>query len=151
VREIGDDAALERECRVFTSYLTGGAADAYVLARYVAAQRLSTRDGDRAIDLWLLGVAALGPWGTGVADAYAGLARRSSVLRRKLALLVAILENAPAHHRRFDSASAGRARALAGLAVAGASFALRLVLGVTLFGPVDLAGRLRRPRDGDEP
>ncbi len=93
-----ESSALERECRAFCRYLTGRLPDGYVLEKYAEAHRVA-RDysGGSRFDHLLVNIAAGGPVRANFADSYAGLFARRSLLRRKLILLLAILEScAPA-------------------------------------------------------
>ena len=97
--------------------------------------------GDR-FDRALLRIAALGRPGLALADAYAARFRRAALLRRKLALAIALIETGPAHEvleTTISSSAAGfYARALARGAVAiGVG-----VLAVLAIGPIHLACRL---------
>lgn len=90
--------SLERECIVFTRYLTGRRPDRYVVDRYVEAHAL--RPGlaagpATAFDRLLAGLAARHPLAARLADAFAGVFDRRSLLREKLVVLLAILETSP--------------------------------------------------------
>lgn len=90
--------SLERECIVFTRYLTGQRPDQYVVDRYVEAHAL--RPGlaagpATAFDRLLAGLAARHPLAARLADAFAGVFDRRSLLREKLVVLLAILETSP--------------------------------------------------------
>jgi hypothetical protein len=130
---------LARECDVFSRYLLGQAPDGYVLEKYLAfhaQQRASLDQGTRAFDRCLTAFARLHPWTTQLADGYARLFLRRGVLRKKLILLLAILESCAPSHELIDAVDAGGwGRILAKLAwrlsVAGAV----LVTAVVLFLP----------------
>ena len=92
---------LLRECIVFSRYLIGRRPDDYITRKYCAAH-----DSGRPLDIEcsaierLLGlVARLHPWMTLATDTYCSFFLRSSVLRKKLVLLLAIMENSPTTHR----------------------------------------------------
>ena len=94
-----ESGVLHRECEVFCRYLVGRPTDAYILTKYVEAHQL-THDyaGGNRFDCLLIGVAAWGSVFAALADSYCSLFARQCVLRRKLILLLAILESsAPAH------------------------------------------------------
>ena len=94
-----ESGALGRECEVFCRYLIGRAPDAYVLAKYAEAHRLTTDySGGSRFDGLLVRFAAWGSFSASLADSYASLFARQGILRRKLVLLLAILEScSPAH------------------------------------------------------
>jgi hypothetical protein len=135
-----DDAELRRECRVFCRYLIGREPSAYIVAKYVSGHASwpeAVRDD--ALDRALLACASTAPWMTGVADTYAALARRQAVLRRKLILLLAILENAADTHTACDTPIAsGRAATVARIAVSGLAWTGRVLVSVVVFGVVHL-------------
>ena len=94
-----ESGALARECEVFCRYLIGRAPDAYVLAKYGEAHRLTTDySGGSRFDGLLVGFAASAKVSASLGDSYASLFARQCILRRKLVLLLAILEScSPAH------------------------------------------------------
>jgi hypothetical protein len=136
---VGDtEPALQRECSVFTRYLTNREPDDYLLGKYVAMQACAARpDACDRIDAALLRVARLGVTATRIADAYARIFRPRTVLRRKLILALALAENSRAFHRSLTSGAVG-SRAANGLRAAGAvaAFALALLTGVLIFTPL---------------
>jgi hypothetical protein len=74
---------------------------------------------------------------------YARFFRPQGVLRCKLILLVAILENAPDSHARLNGTEqVGLARAFAGIAAAMAASAATLLIALLRFGPRHTATRL---------
>lgn len=91
-----DELTLERECRLFTRWLTGLAANEYVIGKYALAHRaneaLSARD---RFDRLLLRLARLNRLAVRLADSYSAALRPRGVLRKKLVLLLAILETCP--------------------------------------------------------
>ena len=142
--------ALDAECRAFTRYLIRQDSDPYTIARYQGGHRgiPFRRTGKRdAVDGMLVLFASHGGWRARVADAYARVFRPHGVLRQKLTLLLAILENAPATHRQFTAGGTGMAGAIgrAGLALLG--FGAALLAGVFLLGPAHLVlSRAKPPR-----
>jgi hypothetical protein len=123
-------ARLARECEVFCRYLVGRPPDAYVQEKYALAHRVAQDySGGTKFDALLLGLARSGPAGTRLADSYACLLARGSLLRKKLVLLVAILEACSAARGFEDSASGAPPSAVfLQMAVRGAFFGLRLLL-----------------------
>jgi hypothetical protein len=131
---------LSAECRALSRYLTGRDPDAYVLARYEAGHRTIPyrRAGRNPIDGALVLFASKGPIRARIADAYARVFRPHGALRQKITLLLAILENAPATHRRFTSGGSGLAAAIWGIAGALIGFGFSLLAGMLLLGPAHL-------------
>ncbi len=131
---------LDRECRVFCRYLIGrppGLETSATYARYHAAlgQRL-TGDG---FDRLLVTVARLSPVLAQPADAYARFFRPRGLLRKKLVLLLAILESCYPSHQQVDAVDACgdfrlACRVLLSVLVAGIS----LAVGVICFLPCQL-------------
>src|SRR5262245_30972246 len=105
---------LAAECRAFTRYLIGQDPDPYVVARYQDGHAAIPyrRSASRVpIDGALVLFASRGRVRARIADAYARVFRPHGALRQKLTLLLAVLENAPATHRRFTSGGNGLFRA----------------------------------------
>lgn len=108
-------AQLADECRVFARYLTGAAAADYVHEQYLHSfdvmppSRLALRD---RFDGVLLKLARVHPWLTQGVDIYSRLLRTDSVVRRRLVLLLALLESHGDTVDRLDRPDAG---GLAGL------------------------------------
>lgn len=133
-----DTAALEREARVFCRYLVGGEADGYVVDAYRRAHAMGVVEvaASRVFDSRLVAFARRGPLWTWLADVHAR-AMGGALLRRKLALLLAILENSPGHHRHVARpASRSRAFFLLWALASAAAFLSALVLGSILFLPL---------------
>lgn len=136
------DVVLPTECRTFSRYLADLEPPEYVKTCYARAWTSAAEPGSasrHAIDLALLKVARLGGVATRIADAYARIFRPRSPLRRRLILLLAILENTPPSAGRLTTPREGNALPI-GAAMAGmllASLACLLV-GVILLGPVHL-------------
>lgn len=102
-------ALLAAECQVFCRYLLEQNAAADVVAAYQRAHEVgSIETAPRsALDLALLRVARIGPAFTRATDAFAAVAATSSVLRRKLILLIAILESRGPTATAIDTAVPG--------------------------------------------
>ena len=141
---------LRRECRIFTRYLTGRDPDEYVLEKYSSMQPAVRADATAhaAIDQALVRTASAGVFRARAADAYARIFRPRGLLRRKLILLFAILENSAAFHREFTSGGRGSlGHALIRVALSLLSFGLALAAGAVVFAPqhVWLASHTRDP------
>jgi len=120
-----DSSVLEREASVFTRHLIGEEPPAYVTAKYVAAHgagRNGPGSGERDS---LVTLARRGPFAARLADAWSALFDRGGPLRRKLVLVVALLESTGETAARVDTPDRGGpvgffvAAALAGLVFAG--------------------------------
>ncbi|MFQ5689204.1 MAG: hypothetical protein ACE5HQ_02905 [Gemmatimonadota bacterium] len=130
-------------------YLLGRPPDPYVLAAYVRAHarspRLSATSGGRR-DRQLVGIARRAPWLARVADSYARVFAPGSLLRRKLTVLLAVLESAAPSFEQFETPTVRRPlRFWFGLACRGLTF-LGLLLAASLFlGPLQLVAGRSRP------
>jgi hypothetical protein len=82
------------------------------------------------------------PLAARLADQYARLAAPTSLLRRKLVLLLAILETTPPHYRAIDAPLAGgRGATVAALAVRGVAATLAAVAAIVLLAPLHVVSR----------
>jgi len=140
---------LDDECTVFVKYLTGAEPAPDVLAAYRRAHEVSAVVADhatlRSLESALLQVARIGPAYARLADSYAGAFARASVLRRKLVLLVAILESRGATAAALDTATPGsRAMWILETSARVAVSAVLVLLATLIILPVRL---LRRPVD----
>lgn len=142
--------ALAAECRVFCRYLANLESTEYILRCY---ERAWDSAGSRAaatplIDRALLATARWGSVPARIADAYAKRFRPYSPLRRRLILVLAILENSPSAHEWLNSARTGSVPGLmAGMALSLFASGLCLLAGILLFGPLHVASlSAGRPR-----
>lgn len=139
------------ECARLCTYLVGSEPDAYVTRKYVEAhERLHPRLGGAAGPDAMVALARRGAHAAGLVDAYTRVFRRESLFRRKLILLVAILECAPSTAARFEAAApSSPVRVVARLLPSMTGFLLRLLISLPVVGSVDLLSRLRS-RSGAE-
>jgi hypothetical protein len=137
---VNADGAIARECTVFTRHLLGMDPDAYVVSRYgMAVSTVPALTPDSAWDRALLAVARWHVVSARCADAHAGLFDRSATLRKRLVMLLAILESRPPFSRRIDAAPAGGpAVALAAVVLRGLSSLLALAIGTIFLLPLRL-------------
>ena len=99
---------LEREARLFCRYLLSREPSGYEIRKYVEGHRSPQwvgRAAPEGIHARLLSFAVRGPFMTRLADGYASVFHRGTDLRRKLVLLLAILESGD---RTFDRSEADR-------------------------------------------
>jgi len=136
------------EARTFAAYLGSPALPADIVERY----RWAVEDwrADRArFDRWLTGFAAAHPVLTSLADAYARIARPYGDLRRRLTLMLALLESHGATHALYDRARPSNA-VLAWLALAGsaAAWSVRTLIAFVFLAPLhavaSVTGRTQR-------
>ena len=137
---------LVRECALLSMYLVGQPPGEYVTRKYVEAHRkLQPRLGGEAGSDPVLALARRGAFATGLVDAYTRVFRSDSIFRRKLILLVAILECAPSTAAAFEAppSPSSPVRVLVRLLPIAAACLVRLVISVPVVGPLDLASRFR--------
>ena len=100
-----DLVIIDRECEVFSRYLVDQPPTAYIHRQYemaVLARDLANEAELAPFDRRTLGLARRNVFFTRVADAYCAIFHPHGVLRRKLILLLAILEHAPPTATLFD-------------------------------------------------
>jgi len=123
---------MDRECDVFCRSLVGSPAPPAVVEAYRRAHesgRLATTATLTARDRALLLLARSGPRAARLADSFAALFARQSELRRKLVLLVAILECRPETASKVDRVTVSRrARWYPEAAALGLLWAVRAVV-----------------------
>jgi len=143
-----DDNRLVRECQVFTDYLSGLQSSPYVLQKYLDAHEKVIRyDPANAFDRVLLRFATAGPNFTRLADSYACVFAPASTLRRKLILLLAILESSPLGGRFLESVDTqNRGLLVLRLALRGLLFLVRLLFATAVLLPLQLTLRLLEGR-----
>jgi hypothetical protein len=139
---------LAAECLTFSRYLIGRDAAPDVVAAYRKAHHVSPVDESvvpAALDAALLTVARWGPGFARVADGYAAVFAKASRLRRKLVLMVAILESRGATAALIDTATPGSTGAwVAEVSARFATGACRLGLALLLIPAVRVWHRLVR-------
>ena len=110
------------------------------IERYVAACGKLFGDPASAEDLAVLELARRRPWTLPLLDAASGLAHPHALLRKKLFLMLAILETMPAHAETFIPRPRPRWRVILRLAAWGALGGLKATAGLGLYS---LARRAR--------
>ena len=134
------DVAVTGECRVFTRYLLGCDPDEYVIDQFAAANTsLNQLSPTNRFDSTLLAFARISPLCARLADSYASLFFRTSTLRKRLVLLLAILETRAPFHHTIDCAPGGNTPLLIGrLSISAAAAVVSLVAGTLLLAPTRL-------------
>lgn len=122
------DDLLHAEARCFARYLVGRTPSTEVQARYALAMGTTPPAGR---DAALLGLARRRPRTIGLLDGGLALVDPHAELRRRLYVMLAILESTPEHCDRFLPAARGPAYVLL-VALAGLRGALRGAAGVLL-------------------
>lgn len=134
------DDAIRREFRVFGRYLVGRDPGAYAVSHYErwhAARGNAEAAGAPPIDRVLVAVARVHPVATRIADAYCARLRKASLLRRKLVLVLALVECSPETFALVEEPrSGGRAGTWARLVVSGTVEGLAFLVGAVFLLPV---------------
>lgn len=86
---------LSKECNVFCYYLIKQMPNKYIIGKYHNAHRIgSIRQKEMSsFDKLLIGIALINPFFTKLVDVYTSIFFKSSFLKKKLILLLAILES----------------------------------------------------------
>jgi hypothetical protein len=132
---------LTRECRLFCRYLADLDATPEIVRAYRSAHEIEGLNigATTPIDRALLRLAAGGRTLTRLADSFAAVAARNSALRKKLVVLVAILESRGPSAAAIDRASPGsRVAWVIGAALQGGGWLLRFVVASLLLVPLRL-------------
>ena len=96
---------LRRECTVFCRYLIGTEPNDYIMKKYEEAHMsgaMSHAVRIAAFDRILVAMAGTSGVATTLVDSYAAVFFRTAVVRKKLVLLVAILESCAPSHSKFE-------------------------------------------------
>jgi hypothetical protein len=135
-----DAAALERECAVFTRHLVGAEPTPYVVRQYAAAHavRPDTFAAPSGFGAFAVRLAHTSAFGARMADAHCRLFAPRGVLRRKLVLLLAILETTPPFHGDFDAVRGAPTAQVLALGVGAAAWLVALLLGTIVLLPARL-------------
>ena len=144
-----EEALLHRECQVFFHHLCDLKMDPYIVAKYCEAHRkVPNYAASAGFDQLLVRFAAMAPSFTRMADSYSRFFAPRSTLRKKLILLVAILETSPWGSAFLDTVDTESKLLLAGrLLLQGMRFVANLALGMALLFPCYLAHTLIPRRD----
>ncbi len=143
-----DAEQLDAECRVFCRYLIGEEPSEYVLVKYRSAHQPGAAgplQQGAGSDRSLVAFARRGARAARLADSFAVLFARAGVLRRKLTLLLAILESTAPTAAMVDTADRGSvAGFVLGAIGRGIAFAGRLLVAALVCGPRFWAERRSR-------
>lgn len=131
--EVESAAALRDEAALFSRYLTGGPTRPEVVERYVHACRRLLLDHPVGEDTGLLTFVRRHPLSLSVLDAACGIIRPEAILRKKLFLMLALLETSPAHAALFIATPRRILPAAARLALHGLLASMKIVAGLMLY------------------
>ena len=137
------------ECRAFGRYLSGAEPTEYATCCYLRllpTAAVAERANSLLIERALVGAGRAGSLPLRIADAYARFFIPRSLLRRRLILLLAILESSAPAERSLNSGVEVSLPVLAAqLVMVMMASGLCLVAGVVAFGPVHILSGVRGP------
>jgi hypothetical protein len=140
-----DARQIAAECDVLCRYLIGREPTEHARAQYVAAHELASpaNPHESQTDLLLVRLARGGPRRAALADAYAAAFLRNSTVRRKVILLLAILESAAPSSDWVDTVTIrSRWQLVAQVAAGAALFVLKALVGASLIAALSVGSRL---------
>ncbi len=133
---------ISEECHVFVRYLIGQEPSNYILRKYIEAhtiRHISSGIDEPVFDKFLLYVARRHPCLTRMIDTYTCIFLRKSLIRKKLVLLLAILETCSQTHSYFDCPYASNKIILClKMMQNGIFFMVRMVVSILIFSPLYL-------------
>lgn len=138
---------LRNECEQLTLYLTGTRSDNYVCEKYMHAHYADNPaiplGNASAFDRFLISMALINSMVTGLVDSYSKVFCRSALIRKKMVLLLAILESTEPYCSLFDAVTIGSTTAIIFRLFQKASlFMIRLILSTAIFMPLHLLFKL---------
>ena len=145
------DQTLRHECQTFCRYVLERDADAYIISKYFEAHHSASWLGiheTTPFDQFLIRFADRGPLFARFADSYCRVFRNGALLRRKLVVLLAIVECAPHTASLFDHPhTLSKATFIGRLALETLLFTTMALAGWVVFSPVRLLvrGEARQP------
>jgi nucleoside-diphosphate-sugar epimerase len=138
-------AALDRECRLFCRYLVGQQPTRYVVEKYRDGnERCLAADGSNPsrFDVALVRIAGKSRLFTKLVDSYTSVFFKGALAKKKLVLLLAILESSPPTDRYLDSVdSPNKLGIYFKMGLRGMVFVLALVLSAAAFLPLRIVLR----------
>jgi len=130
---------LSKECNVFCYYLINQMPNKYVMEKYHDAHIVGSikQSEINYFDNLLIGIASINPFFTKLVDVYTSIFFKSSILRKKLILLLAILEScAPTCYYLDTVTHHSRVMIFVRFFQKAMLFMLSLLLSVILFTPL---------------
>lgn len=131
------DHSLVAECRIFSAYLINKEPDEYICAKYCEAHRVHgvvKQNWSDSFDRFIIRLAQRRPAFTRMADVYTRWFYRRSALRRKLLLLMAIIECTGSSFSVFEAdRDLNKARVYLLLISRGITFVLYLAASLVFF------------------
>jgi hypothetical protein len=137
---MANEKSIESECEVFTKYLLGCSPVPYVVQKYTDAHQVAAVFSKGSpFDNLLVRVAGAHPTLTRLADSHARIFAPKGLLRKKLVLLLAILEtSAPSYHLIDAVDGRGLIPLIFRLVFKGIAFVVSAVAGAIFFLPFQM-------------
>lgn len=138
---------LTAECRAFTKYLIGQVPTDYVLSKYVQAHGVSPELNEpmNSFDGFLLDLTSAWPSTLGLVDPFTSALAKTAMVRKKLILLLSILETSSPSFIVFDTPDrGGKYGAAAAVLYQGALSVCGLCVATVILPPVYWGYRLAR-------
>lgn len=132
--------ALEAEARRIGRYLVGADVPQALVQRYREANLALFPEMPAPGDAAVLEFVRCHPWSLPPLESALGLIRPGALLRRKLVVMMAILETEPRFSDRFDALTPGRAGAVLRLLGLALSSAAKMAAGILLYPFAQLLG-----------
>jgi len=130
---------LQEECRIFCRYLIGKKSDSYVTEKYVEVHRKISLKASNKFDRILARLGAKNRILTRICDSYSRFFYPVSLLRKKLAYLLAILETASPYAQKIDqSDNRGKFLLIMIMGLKGMAFAFFLVISFAFLFPLQI-------------
>jgi nucleoside-diphosphate-sugar epimerase len=131
---------LKKECSILTDYLIRREPDTYVQEKYIQAHKVTGFGGDTGLfDSLLIKAANSNAFILKLADSYTSIFYKNAILRKKLLLVLAILECCDSTYRDIDRGKEGPVSImLAQLAQKAFFFFFTLIAGLVFFFPLKL-------------
>ncbi|MFC1814568.1 NAD-dependent epimerase/dehydratase family protein [Thermodesulfobacteriota bacterium] len=136
--------AVRKECRILVRYLIGSHVNAYTEKKYIQGhQKLNMELSDRFIDQLLMKKAIKSLFWVRLADIYSSIFYPQAAIRKKILLLIAILECQSFSYAQLDSVDEKSAfRLFLKLAKKGITSLIMLALSMILIGPFHAVSKL---------
>lgn len=128
-----DRAELHTEAIAFTRYLIDAEPSEELIERYCSANAVLFEAAPSAVDLAVLEFARRHRWSIPMLDASSAITREGSLFRKKLLVMMAILETTTRFAGRTEQQSLGLPRLAMRLGSAGVVAAFNLVTGFALY------------------
>ncbi|HEX9757602.1 MAG TPA: hypothetical protein VGB26_07345 [Nitrospiria bacterium] len=137
---VNDNPKLVVECRVITHYLVFDVPSSEIIQRYIHGHSFLLEGSHSEKDLALTDFVCRFSWSISYLDAWCGLFQPNSLLRKKILLMISILEASPCYTSFFIGEAVSLPGFFYGMARYSLQAAIKVVLGVFLY-PIAVRGR----------